>query len=163
MAIDDQRLADTVDHSEIRRLQDAYADAVSRRQWPELADLFLADMVLELDLREQTIRLTGPDEIGEFIARSVSQFEFFQFVILGTRVQLRSRGDLDAAAGRMYMTELRQTPTGHWSQIYGVYHDRYSRVDGRWWFGHRTYHSLARNNIPAAIYDFPDHLRLDEI
>jgi hypothetical protein len=160
---DAQRLADVIDHSEIRQLQDAYADVVSRRQWSELAELFVPDVVLELDLRDSTMLLNGPQEIGDFIGRSVSQFEFFQFAILGTRVHLHSHGDDNRAAARMYMTELRQTPAGHWSQVYGVYHDQLSRIDGRWWFTHRTYHSLARNNQPATVFDFPHHLRLDEI
>ena len=159
--IDSQRLADTIDHSEIRRLHDEYADVVTRRQWPELAELFLPDLVLHLDLRDSAIDIVGPHAIGEFIERSVSQFEFFQFGLLGARVQLRINDDPDTAMARMYMTELRQTPTGHWSQIYGVYHDRYRRVHGRWWFAERTYHSLARNNLPAAIFDFPHHMHID--
>ncbi len=159
----DQRLADTIDHSEIRRLHDAYADLVSRRHWHELHELFQPDAVLHLDLRDTTIELVGPQAIGEFIGRSVAQFEFFQFGVLGARVHLRSRGDDNRATARMYMTELRQTPAGHWSQIYGVYHDQYSRIDGRWWFVHRAYHSLARNNQPATVFDFPHHLSLDEL
>ena len=56
--------------------------------------------------------------------------------------------------------KLRQTPGahGHWSQIYGVYHDRYVRTGDRWWFAHRQYHSLARHDLPATILPFPDHL-----
>lgn len=155
-----QRLADAVDHSEIRRLQDDYADIVSRRQWSELAEVLTADAVLDLDLRDSSMRLEGPPAIADFIATAVAQFEFFQFGILGTRVQLRLGDDPDAAAARMYMTEIRQTSDGHWSQIYGVYHDRLARIDGRWWFAHRRYHSLARNNMPATVFDFPHHLNL---
>ncbi len=163
LTVDPQRIADAVDHSEIRRLQDAYADVVSRRQWPDLADLFLADTELELDLRERTLSFTGPVAIGEFIGQSIEQFDFFQFGILGTRVLLRHEGNPDAATSRMYMTELRQTHSGHWSQIYGVYHDRFTRTDGGWRFAHRRYHSLARNNMPATIFPFPDHLQLDNL
>jgi hypothetical protein len=160
--VDERRLEDTVDHSEIRRLQDAYADIVSRRKWDELSDIFLPDTELELDLRDRTIREVGPEAISRFIDTMVSQFEFFQFGILGTRIHLRSGGDPDRAAGRMYMTELRQTPAGQWSQIYGMYHDRYRRVGGRWWFAHRLYHSLARNNMPAAVFPYPDHISLPD-
>jgi len=160
MAIDEQRLADTVDHSEIRRLQDAYADVVSRRAWAELTELFRPDTTLHLDLREKTLEFHGPQAIGDFIDQSVTQFHFFQFGILGTRIQLRTAGNPDMAAARMYMTELRQTHSGHWSQVYGVYHDRFQRVDQQWWFAERTYHSLARNNMPASIYDFPHHIDL---
>ena len=78
------RIADAVDHSEIRRLQDAYADIVTRRAWTELHEVFRDETVLDLDLREQTIQVVGTEPIGEFIARNVNQFEFFQFGILGT-------------------------------------------------------------------------------
>lgn len=161
MPIDPTRLEDAVDHIEIRRLQDAYADIVSRRQWDDLTGVFRPDTVLDLDLGDRSLQFTGPHEIGGFIATSLEQFEFFQFNILGTRTHLRSGGDPDCAASRMYMTELRQTPSGHWSQVYGVYHDRFSRVDGNWWFAHRTYNSLARNNMPATLFAFPDHFRID--
>jgi hypothetical protein len=163
VAIDQRRLEDAVDHVEIRRLQDAYADIVSRRRFDELSEVFPEGMVLDLDLRDHTRRFTGPAEIGEFIGQTLAQFEFFQFNILGTRVLLRVDDDADRAAGRMYMTELRQTPSGHWSQIYGVYHDRFARVDGRWWFASRTYHSLARNNLPAQLFEFPHHIHLDQL
>ncbi|HLM17999.1 MAG TPA: nuclear transport factor 2 family protein [Acidimicrobiia bacterium] len=162
-SIDDRRIADAVDHSEIRRLQDAYADIVTRRRWDELGEVFLDTTVLDLDLRDATKRFVGPPAIGDFIEGALRQFEFFQFGILGTRIHLRAGGDDDAAAGRMYMTELRQTADGHWSQIYGVYHDRFARVDGRWWFAHRTYHSLARRDLPAVVFDFPHHLGLDAL
>jgi hypothetical protein len=160
--MDQRRIEDAVDHSELRRLQDAYADIVTRRQWAELAQIFLDDVELQLDLRDHTLQLRGPEAIGEFIGTSLQQFEFFQFGILGTRFALRHGGDPDCAMGRMYMTELRQTHSGHWSQIYGVYHDRFERREQRWWFARRTYHSLARNNLPAQVFDFPHHLALDE-
>ena len=161
--MDPQRVADAVDFIEIRRLQDAYADIVTRRAWTELGEVFAADVVVELDLRGSSRRLAGAVAIGEFIAAAVSKFEFFQFGILGTRVHLHLNGDPDSAAARMYMTELRQTPDGHWSQIYGVYHDRVIRAGGGWRFAHRQYHSLARANVPAAVFDFPHHMRLDTV
>ena len=158
-----QRLQDAVDHSEISRLHAAYADVVSRRQWHELSELFTPDAVLDLDLRGDTMQFVGPQAIGDFISQAVDQFEFFQFGIIGARIHLRGHDDPDRATARMYMTEIRQTPAGHWSQIYGVYHDRHSRIDGQWLFTHRTYHSLARNNQPAAVFEFPHHLRLPEL
>jgi SnoaL-like domain len=161
--LDERRLEDAVDRVEIRALHDTYADIVSRRAWAELDDVFLPGTVLDLDLREQTLSFSGPADIGGFIAKMINQFEFFQFNILNTRVHLRSGDDPDRAASRMHMTELRQTTDGHWSQIYGVYHDRLRRVDGRWWFDQRTYHSLARNNLPAALFAFPDHIRLADL
>jgi hypothetical protein len=37
-----------------------------------------------------------------------------------------------------------------------VYHDEYVKTEGRWWFGHRRYHSLARTAPDLAVFPFPD-------
>ncbi|MCU1368795.1 MAG: hypothetical protein JWN39_4434 [Ilumatobacteraceae bacterium] len=163
MAIDPRRVEDAVDHVEIRRVQDAYADIVTRRKWGELVEVMRPDVVLDLDTRDSVRQFHGPDGIGNFIDGAIAQFEFFQFVILNTRIELRVGGDPDRASGRMYMSELRQSHSGHWSQVYGVYHDRFARVDDRWWIAHRRYHSVARNNMPAQLFDFPHHLTLDSL
>lgn len=163
MTIDQTRLEDAVDHVEIRRLEDAYADIVSRRTFDELVEVFTPDVVVDLDLRERHLVHTGPEQVGDFIGQALEQFEFFQFNVLGARTLLRVGGDPDRAAARVYMTELRQTHSGHWSQIYGIYHDQLSRIDGRWWITARKYHSLARNNVAAQLFDFPHHLQLDAL
>ena len=55
------------------------------------------------------------------------------------------------------MSELRQDHAERrWSVVYGVYHDRFRRVDGQWRFVGRNSSSLAR---PAAkdfdAFEFP--------
>lgn len=152
---------DLIHYTAIRRLQDAYADIVTRRAWAELNDVFLPDLRLDLDLRSLPARvMIGPDEIGGFIGGSLEKFEFFEFVILNARIHLRDGGDPDQAVGRMFMSEIRQErASGEFSTIYGVYHDRFRCIDGRWWFAARQYHSLARP--PAApgramdVFAFP--------
>lgn len=153
----DHALTEAIDYIAIRRLQDAYADVVTRRAWPELEDLFLPNATVRVDQRSRKpLVLSGPGAIGEFIGSALAAFEFFEFVILGTRVELRPAGDADAALARMYMSELRQdAANGHWSTVYGVYHDRYRRVDGRWWFAAREYHSLARTSKAMDVFAFP--------
>jgi hypothetical protein len=149
-------LRETVDYIAVRRLQDAYADVVTRRAWPELLDLFRPDAELVLDLRSGEPRVfVGPGAIGQFIEASIERFSRFQFVVLGTRVALES--DADRATARLYMCELRQSVAeGNESVAYGVYHDAYVREDGRWWFAHRRYHSLARTAPDLAVFPFPD-------
>ena len=149
-------LRETVDYIAVRRLQDAYADVVTRRAWSELHDLFRPDAELVLDVRVGEPRtFVGPGAIGEFIAASIERFSRFQFVVLGTRVTLES--DDDRATARLYMCELRQSVAeGNESVAYGVYHDLYVREDGRWWFAHRRYHSLARTAPDLAVFPFPD-------
>lgn len=151
---------ETADYVAVRRLQDAYADIVTRRAWPELAEIFLPDAVVEVDTRTgEPMRFEGPQALGGFISSAIERFEFFEFVILNAIVRLAPDGDPDAAAARVYMCEVRSDrATGRWLNAFGVYHDRYRRVDGRWWFAHRRYHSLGRDAEDGGrveVFPFP--------
>jgi hypothetical protein len=62
------------------------------------------------------------------------------------------------AVGRLFMSELRQQREGgHWSTIFGLYHDRYVLDGGRWWFAERRYHSLARSSRDLDVFPLPLH------
>lgn len=140
-------LRDTVDYVAITRLQSAYADIVNRRAWRELADLFLADAPVHVDtVTNPAVELVGPDALGEFIATAIARYDFFEFVMLNTHVELRVDDDTDAARARVFMCELRQDrESGRFTRAFGLYHDDYRRVEGRWWFARRAYRSLARS------------------
>ena len=152
----DDALRDTIDYVEITRLQNAYADVVTRRAWAELHDMFLADAPVRVDtVTNPAIELTGPQEVGDFIGTAVERFEFFEFVPLSTRIELRAAGDADRATARLYICELRQdAASGHATQAFGVYQDEYRRADGRWWFARRNYQSLARSGR-GEVFAFP--------
>ena len=150
--MDEASVRDAVDYIAIRRLQRAYADVVTRRAWPELHDLFLPDAEVTIDRRTAApLVLRGPGEVGDFIAAAIERFEFFQFVILNTHVDI----DGDSARARMWMQELRQDVGGRWTDTYGLYVDRHLRVDGRWWFARRGYHSLARTGSDTVVFPMP--------
>ena len=150
--------AETVDYIAVRRLQDAYADIVTRRAWPELADIFLPDLRLTLDRRTlEPLVLHGPAAIGDFIGQAIGGLDFFEFVILTSVVTLGHGGDGNVAVARMYMNELRHDATsGQWTTVYGVYHDVHRRIDGRWWFAARRYHTLARTGRAMETFAFPE-------
>jgi hypothetical protein len=154
----DELQQETIDYTAICRLQAAYADSVSRRAWPELADLFVPSATITVDTVTSTpIEIAGPTALGEFISGAVERFEFFELVILNTRVFLRDNGDADAARARQFTCELRQDASnGRWTNAFGVYHDEYARIDGRWWFARRRYQSLARTTGRAEIFPFPE-------
>ena len=149
--------AETVDYVAIRRLQDAYADIVTRRAWSELAEIFLPEVRLTLDRRTlEPLVFEGPGAFGEFIATTIGGLDFFEFVVLNSVVQLAHDGDPDRAVARTYMNELRHDATsGQWTTVYGVYHDVHRRVDGRWWFAARRYHTLARTGPALDAFAFP--------
>jgi len=150
-------MQETIDYVALRRLQNAYADIVSRRAWPELEEVFRPDTHVVVDTRVgDPFEFVGPGPFGEFVRNSIERFEFFQFVIRNTRLFIGADADPDAAKGRMYMSELRQDrASGRWTTIYGIYHDHYRRIDGRWWFASRRYSSLARPVADVEVFDFP--------
>jgi hypothetical protein len=150
-------MQETVDYVALRRLQDSYADIVNRRAWPELEEIFLPDIVVAIDRRvDDPLELNGPRAVGEFIGTSIDGLEFFEFVILNSRLFLNFEGDPDRAAARMYMNELRhERSSGRWTLAYGLYRDHYRRHDGRWWFAGRRYSSLARTGRDFDVFPQP--------
>ena len=149
---------ETIDYIAVSRLHHAYADIATRRAWAELDEIFVPDIPIVIDLRDRDpLVFDSCEAFRGFVSVAVDNFEFFEFVILNSRVYLNHDGDTDAAVARMYMSELRQDRAAHrWSAVYGVYHDRFRRIDGQWWFVGRDYSSLARptaNDVDA--FDFP--------
>lgn len=151
--MNDSLNADTIDYIAIRRLQDAYADIVTRRAWSELHEIFVADIEVSVDRRAGSpLTFNGPDQIGQFIAGQIDHMDFFEFVILNTRVFQNVGGDSDHAIARMYINELRHEH-GRFTHAYGLYRDDYRRIGNRWWFTRRRYQSLARTGPEFLAFD----------
>ena len=143
--------ADTAALVALQRLQAAYGDAVTRRAWDEVAELFEPDAIVELDLRDRgPMRVDGPRALVDFVAGAVEAFAFFEFTILNAVAEV----DGDEGHGRVYLCEQRHHRDGTWSQAYGLYQDRYRRRDGRWRIAARRYASLARVG-PDGAESFP--------
>jgi hypothetical protein len=147
---------ETIDFVAISRLQSAYADVVNRRAWAEFSSLFRPDAPIRIDtVTSPVVHLTGPDALGRFIGDAIARFEFFEFVILNTVVDVQD----DIAMGRVFMCELRQErDSGRFTRAFGVYHDEYCRREDRWWFGARRYQSLARSGADP-VFPFPEEMR----
>jgi SnoaL-like domain len=159
VAMDEDAMQEAVDYVAVTRVQSAYADVVNRRAWDDFAQLFLPDCSISIDKQSQEpLKFVGPEQIGDFIGRSIEGFEFFEFVILNAHTVLgRAGGAPDTASSRMFMCELRQDrASGQWTNAFGVYHDQYRKVDGRWWFAQRHYQSLARTGR-GDVFAFPSH------
>ena len=155
--MDDDALA----YLAITRLQSAYADVVTRRAWAELEPLFVPNAPIHVDtVSNPVIELVGAGDLGEFVAKAIERFDFFEFVILSTVIDVV---DDSTARGRLYMVELRQDEsTGEWSNAFGVYQDAYVLHDGRWRFAERHYQSLARKTGTerAAVFPFPETMEI---
>lgn len=151
-------LRSALDEFAIRRLQSTYGDVITRRAWAELDDLFVPDAPIELDLRRgEPLRLEGAAALGRMVERAVERFEFFEFALLNSVIDLVDGGN---ATGRLYMWELRQVAeSGRWTNAFGLYRDAYARGDdGRWRIASRRYSSLARS---AETDERPDGLPAD--
>ena len=149
----------TVDRVAIDALVRAYADAVSRRAWDDVAALFLPDATVDLDLVDRDpIHLAGPDAFVAFVAPAVERFSFFEFVPLNTHIDLWPGGERSAASARVWMCELR-VPAGGTGRddAYGLYRDAYRKEAGTWRIAARRYRSLA--SFPAGVvHPFPADL-----
>src|SRR5258706_3892359 len=87
-------LQETIDYIAITRLQNAYADTVTRRAWAEFHDMFLADAPVRVDtVTNPAIELAGPQQVCDFIGAAVEPFEVFAFAPVSTRVPLSASRD----------------------------------------------------------------------
>lgn len=153
----DPLLAETVDYIALRRLQNRYADIVTRRAFAELHEIFVPGIPVTVDTRTVApYELEGPGQVGEFIGGALQRWEFFEFVILNTVIDIGTDGDPDRASARMYMCEIRQDTSGRHDIVYGLYRDTHVRLDGRWWFASRRYSSLARPVRDLEVFGLPD-------
>jgi len=158
MAIDERTLEEVASQVAIQRLLAAYTDVVNRRAWGEIPELFLEDARIDVTpLKRPPIEVTGPEAIGRFIDAAIERFEFLQFVLLNSRLEIRL--DAESARGRNYICEYRrEKASAKWTQVFGVYHDRYRRVEGRWWFEHRVFHPLAATGSDDVVFEVPARL-----
>lgn len=152
---------DTADVVALWRLQATYADIVTRRAWSELASVFTPDVTIEVDtVTSAALHLEGPDGFAAFVGPATDRFDHFEFVILNTVVDVEA-SDREAARGRIFMCEIRrEVESSEWSTAYGLYQDRYRRVDGQWWIAQRRYRSLARTGSNEGVFGIPDGMEL---
>ena len=88
----------------IGQLQARYADVISRRAFPELAELFRPDIVVAIDtVTRPEQRIVGPGDFGAFVGTAIERYDHFTFVILNAVVDV----DGDEATGRIFMCEVR--------------------------------------------------------
>jgi hypothetical protein len=147
---------EAIDYIAICRLQESYADAVTRRAWEEFDELFMPSAAVRVDtVTNPAIELIGGRAVAEFIASAIDRFEFFEFVILNRRIEFPDGAGSGRAVARVFTCELRQeTASGHWTNTFGVYHDTYEQRDDRWRFATRRYQSLARTGR-AVVFPYP--------
>lgn len=158
---DRDSLHQLLDHHALERLHAAYADAVNRRAWSEVAALFADDADVEIDTGgPEPIRIESPAALAAFLDGAVARFAFLEFVVLTLHVADPVHEAPDDASARLWMCEVRRdVDTLDWSVAYGLYQDRYRRVDGAWRFASRRYRSITRTGadvFPLPSFSPPD-------
>lgn len=138
--------AEAADHVALRALQSAYGDAVTRRDWPAVVELFQPDATVTLDLGRGEPRVLGPVELVAFVTEAISRFDLFLFTVLNQVVAPAG----DRATGRLWLAEVRQDHDGTPSTAYGCYDDDYVRTAAGWRIASRTYRSIARTAAPGS-------------
>src|SRR5688572_19343800 len=143
--------------AEIAQLVATYGDAITRRSWDEVVDLFVPGCPIRLDLRTGApIELHGPDELVAFVSRAMERFDFFLFVVLNSTSEVAPDG---RRSGRLWFQEIRRERADQrWTTTYGLYRDTYANVGGQWRFASRSYSTLGRRDLgsdPGEVYDLP--------
>lgn len=122
------------DQLAIRALNDAYCDAVFRRD----PALWGANWAEDARWNLMGEDIDGRTRIVAFWEGAMATFSFVAF--FAQMGALRIDGDL--AQGTVYTHELLENADGTISRPVGRYDDLYARVDGRWLFKQRRYNFL---------------------
>ena len=102
-------IGDIAGYIAIMQLQRAYADASTRKAWPELVALVTADARFEFDTRTGNVfEMEGPDAFAEFAAKMTDTFSFYEYVPLNFVVTSLSG---NTARGRSYSFEIGEDRT----------------------------------------------------
>ena len=126
----------------ITRLLGRYADIATRKAWSEFAPLATSDARFTFDTKGGTFEVVGAEAFGEFGAKSLDGFTFYEYIPLNVVVKLDTA---NTARGRVYSFEVGEDrESGAWLTYYGLYHDDYVHQDGAWRFASRHYQALAR-------------------
>jgi hypothetical protein len=126
----------------ITRLLGAYADIATRKAWSEFPPLAAPDARFTFDTKGGLVEVVGAEAFGEFGAKSLESFTFYEYIPLNVVVKADSES---TPRGRVYSFEVGEDrESGAWLTFYGLYHDEYVHLDGAWRFASRHYQALAR-------------------
>jgi len=121
------------DHWEISNLIARYAELLNLGRIEEVGELFRYG---EITSEGNPNTYTGTDEIVAMYRESVVFPEKVPDTLIFTS-NLQIEVDGERATGKAYFMAVHQTERGVGTVLAGRYHDRYAKIDGRWWFEHR--------------------------
>jgi hypothetical protein len=135
---DPARLAD---RAAIEELATAYAYAVDDRDWVRWEALFRPDGLIDY---ESAGGITGtPAELAVWMPDAMAVFDFCLHTTTTHEIRFT---DPDGAVGRVHVFNrngVRWEGEAEIVDVSAVYHDRYVRLDGRWWIAERVEQTLC--------------------
>jgi len=143
-------LQDLEDRLTVRELIERYSLAVSVRDWDALGATFHPDASWEVTPPTPFLLKTRP-EIQAGIRDAVLPFDSLVQMVHSIIIEL-SR---DRATARSVVNESGQhLQSGSTLNIFGVYNDEITRVDGRWGFA-RRYFEVLRLDTQGPMFEAP--------
>jgi hypothetical protein len=132
---------------DIEDLLGSYGDAVTRRDntlwrslWAEDATWTLGDSTA-----------TGLAAIAALYENATKPLQFIAHVAFPVGVQVEG----DAARGRWYVQEIVKSESGPSMLLFGMYNDRYRRIDKAWRFADRRFSFLFQSALPEGAMAIP--------
>ena len=122
------------DQLAIRALNEAYADAVFRRDAKVWGDCWAEASTWHL----MGSTITGRSAIVAAWETAMAGFQFVAFFVQQGSLLV----DGDSASGTVYTHEVLENQAGAVLRPVGRYDDRYTKQDGRWLFAERNYTML---------------------
>lgn len=143
----------STDRQAIHDLVALYGDAVIRRDADTFRSLWTEDAEWSLVGNAVSGRATLVDawEVA------MQGFPFVAHVAYPMLVIVEG----DGGRGRWYIQEIMKQADGSAVLVFGVYTDRYQRVDGEWLFSYRRFDLMYRSPLPqqdATLAPFPEDL-----
>jgi hypothetical protein len=125
---------------DIEDLVGSYGDAVTRRDntlwrslWAEDASWVLGDRTA-----------TGAAAVFALYERAITPIQFVAHVAFPAGIQVEG----DAARGRWYVQEIIKPQSGPSMLLFGMYNDRYRRIEKKWRFAERRFSFLLQSALP---------------
>lgn len=138
---------------QIRQLYARFVDAAFRQDGEAYAQLFTEDGEWKLG----GMHMRGKEEIGATFSKLLGYTQKVNIIVGLPILEIKA----DEAIARVNCTEFTKMPDGSSAMAYGIYHDKFARVDGQWLFRwrHFSLHYRGPVDLSVDLVPSPDYGR----
>lgn len=146
---------EVADRLAIRDIIDSYSNAVSRRDWDLLSDIFAENGIWRVRGVGEDREVESRAAVVEAVSSVVSSFEFLVQMPHAPNIVLSG----DTATATTVMQEIVRVNADTGLALYGIYYDRLVRTESGWKFAERRFQAVHINPSPLGGVVVPDGLR----